>query len=535
MNSNFDINNNLLSKCIESTKLDGSLDFSIYIKYKKPYKKAFKDAANYLPNNCVNVTYPNSANYDNARKMLYLNTEDEQYPNAVYKVFSEKEISNFLTIFNKIDYSQDKPNITVTGQRHAYRGDSSRMNTIMIDVSEMFEVTVNTEDKTVKVQPGSTSMNTKLIVSQYGLKIMSTLGENTGSGAFQFGYHDSVRKYGAAMDNILSVRVVIANGKVLVASKKKNKKLFFAILGTKGGSYGIITEYTLKAYVDSGTTFFAYAWFPDPVKYTSMGKIFQNITLDPLLPNDVSVLLVTNSYGLYGNPIVNTLGGTCQGNSTYCRDILSKYFSNLPFGVFILIDYLNMPYFNGWFALFSGCNSNVNPYQLPNGKWTCEDTFNSIRYILAPALYFKEPFSDEVFYNISLLVSQFTSSDYVEISIGPMNGEIWNVNPKDSAMWYRDQNFIIQLTLAVPNNATRMNEIQALALNKFLTLVEPYTKLNNIWKAFVSSTVDFGYNKETYCIMFNRENCKKLKIIKQIYDPNNFFNYEQSIPLYISD
>jgi FAD/FMN-containing dehydrogenase len=54
-----------------------------------------------------------------------------------------------------------------------------------------------------------------------------------------------VRKYGLAVDNMLSVRMVTADAEVVTASKTENPDLFWAVRGG-GGNFGIITEFEFQ-------------------------------------------------------------------------------------------------------------------------------------------------------------------------------------------------------------------------------------------------------------------------------------------------
>jgi FAD/FMN-containing dehydrogenase len=54
-------------------------------------------------------------------------------------------------------------------------------------------------------------------------------------------------QHGHAIDNLLSVKMVIANGDIAVASEKENSDLFWGIRGG-GSNFGVVTEFTYRAH-----------------------------------------------------------------------------------------------------------------------------------------------------------------------------------------------------------------------------------------------------------------------------------------------
>lgn len=52
-------------------------------------------------------------------------------------------------------------------------------------------------------------------------------------------------KYGFAADNLVSARVVLADGKVVTASDSENEDLFWALRGA-GHNFGIVTSFDVK-------------------------------------------------------------------------------------------------------------------------------------------------------------------------------------------------------------------------------------------------------------------------------------------------
>jgi FAD/FMN-containing dehydrogenase len=61
-------------------------------------------------------------------------------------------------------------------------------------------------------------------------------------------------EYGQGADNILEVEMVLPNGTTIIANECQNKDIFWAIRGGGGGTFGVITKITMKAYPMPQTT-----------------------------------------------------------------------------------------------------------------------------------------------------------------------------------------------------------------------------------------------------------------------------------------
>ncbi|SCO80541.1 related to isoamyl alcohol oxidase [Fusarium oxysporum] len=62
------------------------------------------------------------------------------------------------------------------------------------------------------------------------------------------GHGFATGKYGQGADNILEAEIVTPAGKVLIANQCQNQDLYWAIRGGGGGTFGVITKLTVKAY-----------------------------------------------------------------------------------------------------------------------------------------------------------------------------------------------------------------------------------------------------------------------------------------------
>jgi hypothetical protein len=60
--------------------------------------------------------------------------------------------------------------------------------------------------------------------------------------------------YGMGADNLLEATIVTPNGLVIVTNPCQNSDIFFAIRGGGGGTYGVVTEVVIKAFLTPKTT-----------------------------------------------------------------------------------------------------------------------------------------------------------------------------------------------------------------------------------------------------------------------------------------
>jgi len=72
---------------------------------------------------------------------------------------------------------------------------------------------------------------------------------SSGGGYVQGGGHSILSpKWGLAADNVLQMKVVLANGSIVIANECTNPDLFWALRGGGGGTFGVVTEVTYKAH-----------------------------------------------------------------------------------------------------------------------------------------------------------------------------------------------------------------------------------------------------------------------------------------------
>lgn len=122
---------------------------------------------------------------------------------------------------------------------------------------------------------------------------------------------------GFGVDNIISLRVVTANGSILTVDKSHNPDLFWALRGA-GPNFGIVVSATVKA--QPATTQDRTAWinnlFFSPSKLPQIAQAIDNL---PLLPEQRIYLVLTNSGPPSNAPSVLVTGFLHKGTEASGR------------------------------------------------------------------------------------------------------------------------------------------------------------------------------------------------------------------------
>ncbi len=138
--------------------------------------------------------------------------------------------------------------VSVRGGGHSVAGKSVCDGGLMIDLSAMKGIRVNPAKRTVRAEAGLTLGEFDRETQGFGLA--TTLGVVTKTGIAGLtlggGWGHLHAKYGLAVDNVISVDVVTADGRLLTANASENQDLFWGVRGGSG-NFGIVTslEYRL--------------------------------------------------------------------------------------------------------------------------------------------------------------------------------------------------------------------------------------------------------------------------------------------------
>lgn len=183
---------------------------------------------------------------------------DAQAPQAVAFCQSEEDV------IHAIRYCREaKVPIRARSGRHNYEAYSSLCkNGVIVDVSDLDKVRVSPDRTTATVGAGIQMLDLFEQLGQVGRTLPLATGPSVGLAGLVLGggFGITSRKWGLTADNLLSLRLVLADGTAVTASASAHPDLFWACCGGGGGNVGIVTEFTFRIHPIDTVAIFTLDW-----------------------------------------------------------------------------------------------------------------------------------------------------------------------------------------------------------------------------------------------------------------------------------
>jgi FAD/FMN-containing dehydrogenase len=183
---------------------------------------------------------PADDRYESARRVW--NGMIDKRPAMIAVCASASDVASVVTFTAERDLL-----LAVKGGGHSYPGKSVCDGGIMIDLAPMHQVVVDTERQRAYVGGGALLGHLDRASFAHGLATTTGIVSHTGVGGFTLGggMGRTDRKFGLAVDNLLSAELVSADGRMRHLSDKENADLFWAIRGG-GGNFGVVTQFEFQ-------------------------------------------------------------------------------------------------------------------------------------------------------------------------------------------------------------------------------------------------------------------------------------------------
>ena len=447
-----------------------------------------------LKNIVTEIYYPFTKNYDFYR--LNYNHWFNFYPVAIVRAHCVDDIANTIKFCRKTGIP-----MRARGGAHAYMPASLVNFGIVLDQRPRENI-VNIDEKTTQIEAGAllgpviNTLAKKNIVIPFGTCPTNGLAGLTLGGGIGF----ALREYGLTLDNLIDVEVVLADGTVTHANLSTNPDLFWALRGAGGGNFAIVTDFTFEYHVADWVTVFTFNFnFEDAKEVLKTWQVWAPNTNTKL----TSEFDIFNKY----QPVVVT-GQLLPGNNPESDQKLlfellkpiRKLCLHTAFSIKTMTLQEAAKYFGeGGFArpLFFYNKSDFNFEPIPD---EAIDIIIHFMGLLRPDQSFNKTEIDALGGNFSRIPSNATAFPSRKAIHWIQYTSLWDVQQQEdeSVSW----------------------------LKNYYRALRPYFPLN---RKYVNA-LDYDSSRLKALKSYYGDNLLELIKIKHIYDPTDFFRFEQSIP-----
>lgn len=199
------------------------------------------------------VIAPGSSAYGTAR-LVYNERFDGVRPLAIVRVNDVKDVQTVIGWAQR----HSIPIVPRSGG-HSYGGWSTGTG-VVVDLGKLRGVRV--EGSTAVIGAGRRLIDVYAALAGKGMTISAGSCASVALGGLALGGGVGLasRKLGTTSDNVQSLRIVTADGRVLTCDAKHNADLFWACRGGGGRNFGIVTDFRLRAAPVSTAAYFFATW-----------------------------------------------------------------------------------------------------------------------------------------------------------------------------------------------------------------------------------------------------------------------------------
>ncbi len=435
---------------------------------------------------------PGDAGYDGARKVY--NAMIDRNPRLIARC------ADVADVITSVNFGRENGLlVSVRGGGHNAGGLGVCDDGLVIDLSRIRFTHVDPENRTVRVGGGCTWAEVDHATHAFGLAVPTGIISTTGVGGLTLGggLGHLTRSCGLTIDNLISADLVLAEGRFVTASERRNEDLFWAIRGG-GGNFGVVTSFVFKAHpvhtdyagpmlwpLESAAE--VMKWYRQfivsaPENITGFFA-FMTVPPGPPFPEHLHLKIVCAIVWCYTGPLDKA--------EQVFKPIRTKFPPALD-----LVGPLPHPALQGMF----------DPIYPPGLQWYWKADF--VNELSDDAI------AEHVKHAAELPTMWSTMHLY------PINGAAHRVGNDETAWNYRDSTWA-EVIVGVDPDPKNKDRIIDWA-RRYWEALHPYSAGG----AYVNFMMEEGEDriKATY-----RENYERLAEIKAKYDPANFFRVNQNI------
>jgi len=458
------------------------------------------------------LVLPSSAAYGIDR-LLYNSKFVDLHPEAIAYCASADDVGRCVDFV-----SSHILQVAARSGGHSFGGYSS-CNGLVIDVSRLKSISVNTNTNIATVEAGATLIDVYNSIGAHNRLLpggscptVGIAGLTLGGGVGVFG-----RKFGLTCDNLRSIDIVTPDGQLLTANAGNHADLFWACQGGGGGNLGVATSFDFNVHPMPEVTLFTlqYPW-SEAATMVEAWQHWVHSAPDELWSN--CQLLSQGSYGF----LAQMSGVYCGSQSALAR-LLASLQSDIgakPTYSFIESnDYLDAMKIEAGCSGLSIASCHL-PSQNPDGHLSRSAFSAKSSYVNAPMT------NAQAALMVDAIVNLHTHAPTVggALAFDAYGGAINRVAADQTAFVHRDKLACIKATYSW-SSATPPSEINA--GQAWLTWLgsDVFNPRTGAYQNYIDPTLS---NWKT---AYYGTNLERLSKVKHRNDPENRFAFAQSIPL----
>jgi FAD/FMN-containing dehydrogenase len=183
---------------------------------------------------------PDQRGYDEARKVW--NGMIDKRPALIARCAAPSDV------MLAVNFAREHQLLTaVRGGGHSFSGKSTCDGGMVIDLSPMQSVRVEPFRRLARIEGGAPQAHLDRETRPFDLVTTTGTVSLTGVAGLTLGggFGRVARRFGLACDNLVSIDVVAADGRLVTASERENADLFWGVRGG-GGNFGVATSFEYR-------------------------------------------------------------------------------------------------------------------------------------------------------------------------------------------------------------------------------------------------------------------------------------------------
>ena len=454
------------------------------------------------------VVHPGDPGWDEARRNF--NQRFDVQPRAV--VYCQ----NVTDVVNAVRWARaNNVPLRARSGRHSYEGYSLVDGGLIIDVGDIEHVRIDRDAGVAEIGAGIYMLLCSERLGEIGVTTPLATGPTVGLAGLALGggFGLTSRKFGLTCDNVVEIEMVTASGRVVRAGAAAHPDLFWACRGGGGGNFGIATQFSLRVHPISAVLGFIVQW--DWNQFDQVVAQWQ--TWAPAVEDGLSAALqltVSKTIKLYGMYTPDDPSAVGKG-----ADLLAPLLRAVPPASAPTIRPL--PFIVAARMFFGEGGHTVDPTQ---PQWTVHVHSDQQIYKSTSAAVM-QPLPPEAIASLRGFLENppplaQTPVQVSMVQLLPGGGAPSRAAADATAVYLRDALFIIQYDgywMVPQDSAPTISWVEQMR-----AAMQPYTQ--GAYVNYVDSCIADPLRA------YYGPNLERLVRIKRRYDPENVFEFPQSIP-----